>query len=163
MGRQCSDARVSSEPAIAEGQPQGRARTLAKRVFFAFLAFQVLVPMTYYLRDDAYDERFAWRMFSAIRLHQCVTTATEDSGEGFETIPLARVIHNAWIRHLSRNRRDVVESFLERRCDEESVRAVRVINECRGVADEWYEHQVYERTCLDGHVTMPGQLERVTP
>ncbi|MFK8003417.1 MAG: hypothetical protein AB8H86_27850 [Polyangiales bacterium] len=153
---------MARDEAELEGQPQGRARTLMLRVFFAFLAFQVVVPMTYYLRDDAYDERFAWRMFSAVRLHQCQTTASEDTGSGFETIRLARVIHNAWIRHLGRNRRDVVDAFLERRCDEENVQTVRVVNQCRGVAGEAYEAQVYERSCDDGDVTMPGQLRRAS-
>ena len=151
---------MSSEPEELEGQPQGHARTLALRVFLVFLVFQVVVPVTYYLRDDAYDERFAWRMFSAVRLHECQTLATEDSGAGFVSIPLARVIHNAWIRHLGRNRRDVVDAFLLRRCEEENVRAVRVVNQCRGVAGESYEPQVYERACEGGEVTMPGRLRR---
>jgi hypothetical protein len=154
---------VGSERAEPDGQPRGRARTLALRVFFAFLAFQVVVPMTYYLRDDAYDERFAWRMFSAVRLHQCRTTASEDSGAGFETILLARVIHNAWIEHLGRNRRDVVDAFLLRRCGEDDVQSVRVVNQCRGVAGESYEPQVYERTCGTREVTMPGRLRRASP
>ena len=86
----------------------------------------------------------------------------EDSGDGFTTIRLARVIHNAWIRHLGRNRRDVVDAFLERRCDEENVRTVRVVNQCRGVAGESYEAQVYERSCESEEVTMPGRLRRAS-
>ncbi|MBW2464764.1 MAG: hypothetical protein JRH11_24155, partial [Deltaproteobacteria bacterium] len=34
----------------------------------AFLAFQLLLPLRYYMGSDEFDERFAWRMFSPIRM-----------------------------------------------------------------------------------------------
>ena len=55
-------------------------------------------------------------MFSAVRLHSCRTMVTEtveaDGGEQVRPVNLRMTIHQAWITHLSRNRRDVVQAFL---------------------------------------------------
>ena len=114
--------------------PDESIRTRQRRLLLGFLAVQLVVPATYYLRDDRYDERFAWRMFSAVRLHACETTADEvrRRPEGLRASPidLARAIHVAWLDHLGRNRRAVIHAFLERRCREPSVVRVRVVNAC---------------------------------
>lgn len=124
----------------------------------ALLAFQLIVPLTYYLRSDPYDERFAWRMFSAVRLHSCQTTATETVGDVEQSIPLTQVIHRAWVNHLSRNRRDVVHAFLRRRCREEGVTRVKVQNDCTTPDGASLQPQIYELTCEDGELVEPGEL-----
>ena len=39
------------------------------RFIAVFIATQLVLPLRYYvLRDDEHDERFAWRMFSPMRM-----------------------------------------------------------------------------------------------
>ena len=71
----------------------------AQLAFALFVAFQLAVPLSYYLRADPYDERFAWRMFSDLRVHHCETVATEVRDGQATTVVLGRVIHYAWIEH----------------------------------------------------------------
>lgn len=128
------------------------------RIILAALAFQLIVPLTYYVRSDPYDERFAWRMFSAVRLHRCQTSASETVGEVEQSIALTRVIHRAWVNHLSRNRRDVVHAFLHRRCREDGVAKVMVQNDCTTPDGATLEPQVYELDCGSGELIEPGEL-----
>jgi hypothetical protein len=80
---------------------------------------QVAVPASYYFRDDPDDERFAWRMFSAVRLKRCTIEAYESEdarGESLKRTDLARAVHASWQRSLERGRRPVIERFLAARC-----------------------------------------------
>ncbi len=81
----------------------------------AVLACQIILPLSYYLRDDPYDERFAWRMFSAERMHICSTKAIEivaaGGGKRVRPLPLRATLHQAWLTHIKRNRRPVVHGF----------------------------------------------------
>ena len=123
-----------------------------------FLLFQLIIPLTYYLRDDPYDERFAWRMFSAVRLHSCRTTSTETIGENNVSIPLHQVIHRAWSNHLSRNRASVVHAFLRWRCAEEEVNSVQLRNECTTPSGQALQPQIYELDCRTGKLEEPETL-----
>ena len=50
----------------------------------------------------------------------------------------------------SRNRRPVIESYLEHRCDVGELRAVRVLNVCQGVDGEAVPPREYARDCATG-------------
>lgn len=151
---------MATEPPTAyEKPPTGKTKARVLRFLGLLIAFQLIVPLTYYVRDDRYDERFAWRMFSAVRLHTCRTSATEETGSGARPIRLGQVVHRAWANHMSRNRRDVVHAFLRRRCDEESVERVTVRNDCVATDGTPLEPQVYERECATGAQTEPDGLE----
>ena len=127
----------------------GRARVRAFIVLA--VAAQLLVPLTYYLRDDPYDERFAWRMFSGVRLQQCRTSAFETGANGVEQqVDPFRLVTPGWVANLSRNRRPVIESYLEHRCDVGELRAVRVLNVCQGVDGEAVPPREYARDCATG-------------
>ena len=55
--------------------PSDRVRALRRAFILGFLALQLIAPASYYLwRDNPMDERFAWRMFSPIRLIKCDVT-----------------------------------------------------------------------------------------
>lgn len=142
-----------------ESPPSGRARRRIVRFLGAVLALQLLVPFTYYVRSDPYDERFAWRMFSAVRLHRCATTATETLEGRVREIPLGRTIHQAWANHLSRNRRDVVIAFLRRRCEEPGVTEVEVRNACTTPSGVPLAAQVYTRDCATAELSLPRALQ----
>jgi len=79
------------------------------------LVWQALLPLRYYVSDDAFDERFAWRMFSPIRMVQCDCRWTE--GEDRQKLKVTGVVHMVWLNLMRRARMDVVEGFADHRCD----------------------------------------------
>lgn len=83
-----------------------------------FLAVQILLPLRYYLGDDLFDERFAWRMFSPIRMVQCHLAWSEER-DGVEVpIQLRSELAMPWISLMRRARVGVIEGFAEHRCEE---------------------------------------------
>ncbi len=164
-----------SEPAsYLDDTPVGPTRKRVVRFVVAFLLLQLVVPLSYYLRSgDPYDERFSWRMFSAVRLYSCRTSAIERVGETDPSrrqgqpptereIPLSATLHQAWVNHLARNRRDVVLAFLDARCDEEGVREVSLTNACTAPDGEPVAPQVYRRVCASGELTLPDEAAFAT-
>ncbi len=136
---------------------EGESRSRRWRVIFAvFVVIQLLVPLTYYLREDAYDERFAWRMFSAVRMYRCQTQAVEDRGDGLAPVNLSQLIHRAWINHLGRNRQDVVHAYLHRRCAEPGMVEARVINRCSDERGDGVAPQTYVIDCAEGTIALSG-------
>lgn len=154
-----------SEPDAAtthlEDPPLGRKRRRVVWFVRALLLVQMIVPLTYYLGadEDPYDERFAWRMFSAVRLHSCDTTAIETTADGPRSIPLPQTLHQAWVHHLQRNRRDVVLAFLDARCEVEGVTKVEVRNDCTAPDGTALEPQVYTLDCESGERELPAGFE----
>ena len=148
-----------------------RWRRRVARGAMLLLAVQLLLPLTYYtVRGAPYDERFAWRMFSAIRLHRCTSEAVEIDVDGSASAPLELrgLVHVGWVSLMRRNRQDVIEAFLRRRCEEAGVAAVRLENFCESSAGEALAPQRYVRHCASGEVELPaesltadpGELER---
>lgn len=141
---------------------EGRPRRRARAFFLAFLALQMIVPLTYYLRDDPYDERFAWRMFSNVRMHSCQTSVSERvaTNDSVETRPVAlySTVEIHWTGLLRRNRIDVIKGFLEWRCEEEGALEVNLVNRCRTPAREELTPQRYTRDCARGETTLPEEL-----
>lgn len=119
-----------------------------------FVALQALIPLRYYLGDDLYDERFAWRMFSQVRVQECSAEASED---GRAISPYA-VLPAPWVSLLSRNRPAVIGRFLAWRCAAEGARErVRVTTTCRDVTGEPLPPIVRERDCASGDVSEGGE------
>ncbi len=77
----------------------------------AWLALQIALPLNYYLSDDRYDERFAWRMFSPVRLAGCQVRAYDATGGAKRPIDLARDLHVVWINLMKRARLQVIEHW----------------------------------------------------
>ncbi len=79
----------------------------------AFLAFNVGMPLRYYLGDEPYDERFAWRMFSPVRMVRCDVALYGADGRA---LPLSRMLHVVWINLLKRARLQVLEAYAAHYC-----------------------------------------------
>ncbi len=95
-----------------------------------FLAVQVALPLTYYYaRRDKYDERFAWRMFSAERMAVCSTAFRV----GDQPIRLGERFHEAWINIARRGRRDVLEAMAARLCADNPGKPVKLEMTCKRV------------------------------
>lgn len=83
------------------------------RFIVAFLAIQLLLPALYYIgRRDPHDERFAWRMFSPMRMTKCTPSFTVGSAP----VSLYANFHEAWIELAERGRFVVVEAMAAKLC-----------------------------------------------
>ncbi|MFT3923535.1 MAG: hypothetical protein QM778_13460 [Myxococcales bacterium] len=113
------------------------------------VALQIAIPASYYLRSaNLDDERFAWRMFSGVRLKHCSVSAREH-GEQLRnrSVPLRGALHGSWVHAIERGRERVIERFLSSRCSP-SVSQVTLERRCEGVDDSRiYEREVYEYAC----------------
>src|SRR6187551_2793118 len=111
--------------------PVGHVRALVAtwrgRFILAFLAIQLLAPLDYYLvRRDPHDERFAWRMFSPMRMAKCEPTV---SIEG-QPVNLYSEFHEAWVKIAERGRFVVIEEMAQKLCDENKGKRVEVSLDC---------------------------------
>lgn len=102
-------------------------RTWRGKLILLVVASQLLLPLHYYLaRYDYHDERFAWRMFSPIRMTTCTPEATVD-GKPFA---LGGEFHEFWIEAARRGRLGVVEAMGQRLCHEHPGAAVTITLRC---------------------------------
>ena len=152
-----TEAPRETESPNAPPPPKARARAIA--IFTAFIVLQLVAPLTYYLRDDAYDERFAWRMFSAVRLYSCQPGVLETHDGNRRPVNLDMAVHRGWITQLSRNRRDVIVAFLARRCAEEGVSEVELTNRCVDHGGQAMPALVFREDCDTGELTLPEPVE----
>lgn len=163
--RAIDDARgVASDRAPADrlegaGEGEAGARTLRWIAAGAglFLLAQALIPLRYYLGSDPYDERFAWRMFSDVRLQECGVRATEVANGSERIVPLQRTIHVAWITTLRRNRSAAVRRYLRWRCEQGGVTSARLQSDCVTPEGERLPPLVRTIDCASGEIE--GALE----
>lgn len=93
-----------------------------------YLALQIALPLTYYwARRDKYDERFAWRMFSAERMAVCQPLFKV----GGTAVSLGKEFHEGWITVARRGRRDVLEAMAARLCAENPGQPVTLELTCK--------------------------------
>lgn len=98
----------------ADSPPPAPRRRLANVFIVAFLALQVGLPLSYYLGDNPHDERFAWRMFSPVRLVSCEVEATDNTSR--QRIDLMAEVHVVSINLMKRGRLPVVKAFARHWC-----------------------------------------------
>jgi hypothetical protein len=116
--------------------PDRRARRLIGLAIAAHLAWQVALPLRYYLAGTRQDERFAWRIFSAsaIAPYHC-DVRVEEFAAGDRTghpVDLSRTLHDAWTAALRQGQDAVVDRVLDARCRAGSaVEAVEFSRLCR--------------------------------
>jgi hypothetical protein len=102
-------------------------RTWRGRFILVFVASQLLLPLHYYAgRRDPHDERFAWRMFSPMRMTKCVPTMTIDGAR----VALASQFHEAWLELADRGRFVVVEAMGAKLCHDHPGADVEVVLDC---------------------------------
>ena len=99
-------------------QPQ--VQRSANIFIVAFVALQVGLPAAYYVGDDPFDERFAWRMFSPVRLARCTVEAFDATDGSLAPIRLSRELHVVWINLLKRARPAVIDAVADRLCERRS-------------------------------------------
>lgn len=127
------------------------AKTGRRRVgiFIAVVVvFHLLAPLSYYWRADPYDERFAWRMFSGVRMQQCRSEAFDVGADGDAApVRLERALHAGWITLIQRGRKAVISAFLERQCASGKPVATRIVNRCTDAGGQALPPRRYEMQC----------------
>ncbi len=97
------------------------------RFIVAFVLVQLLLPLHYYwARRDPHDERFAWRMFSPMRMAKCTPKVAIDS----QPFALDGAFHEAWLELAGRGRFVVVEAMAARLCAQHPGSSVTISLDC---------------------------------
>jgi hypothetical protein len=147
-------------------QPDDGARRRAAQVGAAlWLAFHVLVPLRYYVLPghDPYDERFAWRMFSAVRVQRCEVTVEETILDTPRPVRLVTWLPMPWIALVERNRPAVQRGLLSFRCDAETrPRRVEVRSRCVEASGE-RARPIRRAIDCETRVITEDLLEEATP
>lgn len=93
-------------------------RILAGLGAVLWLGFHVLVPARYYVLPgfDPYDERFSWRMFSAVRVQRCEVEVDETVLGEARRLRLETILPMPWIVLVERNRPAVQRELLRFLC-----------------------------------------------
>jgi hypothetical protein len=101
------------------------------RFITAWLAVQLTVPLLYYAaRRDPHDERFAWRMFSPMRMVKCDPRFTVDGAR----VELGKYFHEAWIELAGRGRFGVIDAMGARLCAQLPGQHVQLDLTCKDVS-----------------------------
>ncbi|MEO7095370.1 MAG: hypothetical protein ABI175_19090 [Polyangiales bacterium] len=96
------------------------------RAIALFVVVQLLLPILYFTRKDPHDERFAWRMFSPMRMARCTPSAFL----GDAPLSLGSQFHEAWLELAQRGRFRVIEAMGSRLCKEHPNTTVRISIDC---------------------------------
>ena len=89
------------------------------------------MPLTYLVREDASDDRFTWRSFTAPDVPACKTSASaKPFGEEPEDLALTTLIHEEWMRYVQLGRRSVVDAVLLKQCENEGIEQVELVSRC---------------------------------
>lgn len=106
------------------------AATWRGRFILAFLVVQMVLPLAYYtIRRDPHDERYAWRMFSPMRMTECTLGASIDK----QPVNLGAQFHEAWINIAERGRFVVAEAIAARLCEKNPGKPVEMTLDCKYV------------------------------
>lgn len=112
-------------------RPSAQTRRRSGVFIAAFVALQFVVPLTYLVREDASDDRFTWRSFNAPGAPACETRASvQRFGEEPEDLALTTLIHEDWVRYVQLGRRSVVDAFLLKQCESQSIERVELMSRC---------------------------------
>lgn len=155
------EERGARERDVVVPEPVGRARAVIPIVCLLWTLAMVAIPLRYYVGDDRYDERFAWRMFSAVRVARCQVRVSEIRGGAERPIPLMEVLPVPWAVLLERNRSAVIDAFLRWRCEtREGVSEVRFHNACRDPAGGELPPVDRAIECASGRIAHGAEVAR---
>lgn len=121
-----------------------------------WLAYHLLVPLRYYAlpEHDVYDERFAWRMFSAVREQRCEVTIEQTVLGQERRVNLTTMLPMPWIALVRRNRPAVQHAVLEHLCEGPLDPSAAVItSECTTLSGERAPTLRRAIDCTSGEIT----------
>lgn len=148
-----SSTPTATAPSTAASDARKRRRE--NLTIAAILAFQIAMPLSYYLSDRLYDERFSWRMFSTLRLRDCKVEVKEhlisEGRSRTRRVNIERDVHVAWLRLLERMRSAVVDEYLARRCQSPDVTSVDFTCHCNDTDGRPLPPMERSFTCKEAH------------
>ena len=149
---------VPSRLSLVGNKPPDRARSWVLTGCTLWMLVHLATPLRYYLGDDIYDERFAWRMFSAVRVQRCDVAVTEVTNGSARPVQVMQVLPAPWAALLERGRVRVIDRFLAWRCDEaeSTPDEVRVISSCTSPGGERLPARVRAIDCENGALRDQG-------
>jgi hypothetical protein len=109
-------------------------------LILSFIAVQVCLPLLYYTRRDPHDERFAWRMFSPMRMARCEPHFQLDSKE----LVLDTTFHDAWVTLATRGRFVVIEAMAAFLCNKHPGSSLTVTVDCQYLDREAVRYGGYD-------------------
>jgi len=116
-------------------------RTWRGRFIIVFVLAQLVLPLRYYVAHrDPHDERFAWRMFSPMRMAQCAPKFKLDG----KPLDLRTEFHEAWIEIAARGRFVVIEAMGKKLCDAHPGSTVEVNVDCTYIDREPQSYGGYD-------------------
>lgn len=126
--------------------PQRASEVWGYRALALFLIFQALAPLHYYLGDHPWDERFAWRMYSAVRVARCQLQSFETHNGQRQQTRISEHIHVAYASNIQRNRPHVAEAYLRWRCEQDAeLQQAEIFNTCVDASGELIEPRFERR------------------
>jgi len=154
---------VAARSVDTASPPARRLRRLISLGIAAYLTWQVVLPLRYYLRENRQDERFAWRIFSALAIppYRCEVRVQEFAhGEQLgREVNLARTLHDAWTAALRQGQDAVVRQFLHTRCGSSSlVEAVEFSRLCRREDRAPAPHMRVRLDCRSGAINAQEEM-----
>ena len=150
-------------PAAASSTTSGAApvpRALANALILAFLAYNVAMPMRYYLGGRGTDERFSWRMFSTVRMQRCRVKVMETVDGSEQRLDLQKELQIAWNGMLERYRRPVVDKLLARRCVKAKASRVVFTRSCTDTDGSALPDDVVSLDCKSGELVATANAAR---
>jgi hypothetical protein len=112
----------------------GRGRLFVSLFIVAYLFWQLAVPLSYYLGDNESDERFSWRMFSALGqvLKPCLVQIREfPTSPEREVEKQFRAMFKNWEPIIRKNPKPVADKFLQAVCKKSpKVNEILIVRKC---------------------------------
>jgi len=144
-------AGLAERPLIA-APPEGSVRRRTEWFILLFLIVHLLIPLRWYVGRSVgaeVDERFCWRMFSAVSMQRCQISlweTVESEGQLRERpLPFPTIVSPAWNEHLIKYHQPaVVEKLLREHCRKTSAR--KVLYHRVGTWSDGSPVEVYQRT-----------------
>jgi len=93
-------------------------RLLKHLAVLAFLGLQFGAPLHYYASDRVYDERFAWRMFSPIRMVRCQPRVLDHASDPPAEVKLSSEVAAPWISWMKRGHARVLRAAGRSMCED---------------------------------------------
>ena len=97
--------------------PMSRGTAQIPTLVTVFVVIQVVLPLTYYFGNDVFDERFAWRMFSPVRMARCALEVYLYDEPQPKQVRLGKRFHVAWVNLAKRARPAVVDGMVKALCE----------------------------------------------
>jgi hypothetical protein len=144
---------VVPQPPRSEPVTRRPPSTLTGPCLWALRGLVVLLlagPLSYYAGLRAPDdERFAWRMFSAVRVRECRVLVRH----GHDTRPM-QGLHGSWVHAMERGREAVITRYLASQCTAGGAPILE--RHCRSARGEALASLAYHYDCAQWSMRVEG-------